>query len=194
MTADEILTNLQASFPGLAKAEAQVKDCPTWTVPAGSVRLVFERLHSKFHFNYLDVVTATDWSGPVSPKGYQQSPPVAAGAAAAPGPLAKDIFEMVYLVTALSTGMRLCLRCELPRKEASVPSLYGIFMAADWQEREVYDMFGIRFSDHPDLRRILLTDDFVGYPLRKDFPLKGVDFDKPFPVCLEEEKGNQVDA
>ena len=169
MTADEILTNLQASFPGLVKAEVQVKDYPTWNAPAGSVRAVFERLHSKFHFNYLDVVTATDWSGPVSPKGYQQSPPVAAGAAAAPGPLAKDIFEMVYLVTALSTGMRLCLRCELPRKEASVPSLYGIFMAADWQEREVYDMFGIKFEGHPNLKRILTQDGQQGHPLRKDY-------------------------
>ncbi|MDP2865346.1 MAG: hypothetical protein Q8O90_03795, partial [Elusimicrobiota bacterium] len=119
MTAEEILTKLQASFPGLVQAGVQVKDYPTWNVPADSVRVVFERLHSKFHFNYLDVVTATDWSGPVSPKGYPQSPAVTAGAAAAPGPLAKDVFEMVYIVSALSTGMRLCLRCELPRKDAS---------------------------------------------------------------------------
>jgi NADH-quinone oxidoreductase subunit C len=77
---------------------------------------------------------------------------------------------------------------------AAPDTVSDIWKAADWLEREVYDMFGIRFSDHPDLRRILLTDDFVGHPLRKDFPLKGVDFDKPFPVCLEEEKGNQVDA
>ena len=63
MTAEEILTKLQASFPGLVKSEAPVKDYPTWTVPAESVRAVFERLHSKFLFNYLDVVTATDLSG-----------------------------------------------------------------------------------------------------------------------------------
>ena len=76
---------------------------------------------------------------------------------------------MGYIVTALSTGLRLCLRCELPRKEASVPSLYGIFMAADWQEREVYDMFGIKFEGHPNLKRILTQDGQQGYPLRKDF-------------------------
>lgn len=170
MTAEEILTKLQASFPGLVKSEAPVKDYPTWTVPAGSVRAVFERLHSKFLFNYLDVVTATDWSGPINPKGYPQSPAVAAGAAAAPSAAARDVFEVAYIVTALSTGMRLCLRCEIPRKEgASVPSLYGIFMAADWQEREVYDMFGIHFEGHPNLKRILTAETQQGYPLRKDY-------------------------
>lgn len=169
MTADEILAKLQASFPGLVKSEAQVKDYPTWTVPAEAVRVVFERLHSKFSFNYLDVVTATDWSGPVNPKGYPQSPAVTAGAAAAPSAAARDVFEVVYIVSALSTGMRLCIRCEVPRKEAAVPSLYGIFMAADWQEREAYDMYGIKFEGHPNLKRILTQDGQQGYPLRKDY-------------------------
>ena len=169
MTADEILAKLQVSFPGLVKSEAPVKDCPTWSVPAESVRVVFERLHSKFSFNYLDMVTATDWSGPINPKGYPQSPAVTAAATAAPSATAKDVFEMVYIVSALSTGLRLCLRCELPRKEASVPSLYGLFMAADWQEREVYDMFGIHFEGHPNLKRILTQDGQQGHPLRKDY-------------------------
>ena len=169
MTADEILAKLQVSFHGLVKAEAQVKDYPTWTVPAGEVRQVFERLHSKFHFDYLDVVTATDWSGPSNPKGYPQSPAVTPAAAGAPSAAAKDVFEVVYIVSALSTGMRLCLRCELPRKEAAVPSLYGLFMAADWQEREAYDMFGINFDGHPNLKRILTQDGQQGYPLRKDY-------------------------
>jgi len=169
MTADEILAKLQASFPGLVKSEAPVKDYPTWTVPAGSVRAVFERLHSKFSFNYLDMVTATDWSGPGNPKGYPQSPAVTPAAAGAPSATAKDVFEVVYIVSALSTGMRLCLRCELPRKEAAVPSLYGIFMASDWQEREVYDMYGIKFEGHPNLKRTLTQDDQQGHPLRKDY-------------------------
>lgn len=170
MTADEILTKIQASFPGVVKAEAQVKDYPTWTVPAASVRGVCERLHSKFHFDYLDVITAVDWSGPVSPKGYIQSPAVPAGAAPAPGPAAKDVFELVYIISALSAGLRLCLRFELPRKGTpAVHSLYGLFMAADWQEREVYDLFGILFEGHPNLKRILTPEWQQGHPLRKDY-------------------------
>ncbi len=56
-----------------------------------------------------------------------------------------------------------------------VPSIADVFLAANWCERETYDMFGIRFTGHPDLRRILTWDGFNGYPLRKDFPLEGVD-------------------
>ncbi len=102
-------------------------------------------------------------------------------------------FLVAYLLHSTKFNNR--LRIKIRAAEGEAPdTVSDIWKAADWMEREVYDMFGIRFSDHPDLRRILLTDDFVGHPLRKDFPLKGVDFDKPFPVCLEEEKGNQADA
>ena len=186
MTAEEILTKLQASFPGLAKSDAQVKNYPTWTVPARSVRAVCERLRSRFSFDYLDVITAVDWSGPVSPKGYPVSSSPGPGITPPPHPSSagRDIFELVYLVSALSaadsargprqasvtTGMKLCLRCELPRKGTpSVPSLYGLFMAADWQEREVYDLFGIHFEGHPNLKRILTPETQQGYPLRKDY-------------------------
>lgn len=102
-------------------------------------------------------------------------------------------FKVVYLLHSMKFNHRLRIATGVA-EDAELDTVSDIWKAADWLEREVYDMFGIRFSDHPDLRRILLTDDFVGHPLRKDFPLKGVDFDKPFPVCLEEEKGNQVDA
>lgn len=161
---------MQASFPGLVKAEVPVKEYPTWTVPAESVHAVFERLRSKFAFDYLDVVTAIDWSGPVDPKGYQQTPAVPPAARPAVPATAKDIFELVYIVTSLSTGLRLCVRCELPRKEgASIPSLYNLYHAADWQEREVYDMFGIHFEGHPNLKRILTQEGIQGWPLRKDY-------------------------
>lgn len=70
----------------------------------------------------------------------------------------------------------------------SADTVSDIWRAADFMEREAYDMFGITFGKHPDLRRILLEEDFTGHPLRKDFPLKGADFEKPFTVCLEEER------
>lgn len=102
-------------------------------------------------------------------------------------------FFVVYLLHSIKFNNR--LRIKVPVAEgAALDTVSDIWRAADWMEREVFDMFGIIFSDHPDLRRILLPDDFVGHPLRKEFPLKGDDFDKPFRVCLEEEKGNQADA
>jgi NADH-quinone oxidoreductase subunit C len=102
-------------------------------------------------------------------------------------------FLVVYLLHSMKYNNRLGIKIAVP-EGAAVDTVSDLWKAANWMEREVYDMFGIKFSHHPDLRRILLPDDFVGHPLRKDYPLKGVDFDKPFPVCLEEEEGNQTDA
>ncbi|MDA8243172.1 MAG: NADH-quinone oxidoreductase subunit C [Elusimicrobia bacterium] len=155
MTADEILAKLQHSFPGLEKAADPVKNYPTWTVPAKLVRQVGERLRSEFSFDYLDVLTANDWL-----------PVPAAGET----PAKEGSFEVVYIVSALEAGHRVCLRASVPRADgASLPSLYGIFMAADWQEREVYDMYGIHFEGHPNLKRILTHDQLKGFPLRKDY-------------------------
>lgn len=102
-------------------------------------------------------------------------------------------FFVVYLLHSIKFNNR--LRIKIPVAEgAALDTVSDIWRAADWMEREVYDMFGIAFSNHPNLRRILLPDDFVGHPLRKEFPLKGDDFDMPFRVCLDEEKGNQADG
>jgi NADH-quinone oxidoreductase subunit C len=102
-------------------------------------------------------------------------------------------FRVVYLLHSMKFNCRLEIKIGVP-EGAAVDTVSDIWKAADWMEREVYDLFGIEFSRHPDLRRILLPDDFTGHPLKKDYPLRGVDFEKPFPVCLEEEKGNQTDA
>ncbi len=102
-------------------------------------------------------------------------------------------FEIVYLLNSMKYNNRLEIKIGVP-EGAAVETVSDLWKAADWMEREVFDLFGIEFSRHPDLRRILLPDDYDGHPLRKDYPLKGVDFDKPFPVCLEEEKGIQPDA
>jgi NADH-quinone oxidoreductase subunit C len=80
-----------------------------------------------------------------------------------------DDFELVYRLQSGTFGVGLFLKTEVPRCEAVMESLTDLWPAAGWQEREVYDMFGIEFRDHPDLRRILLPEDWVGYPLRKDY-------------------------
>ena len=81
-------------------------------------------------------------------------------------------FEMVYQLLSITNNMRLRILAEVAEGQ-SVPSVTGIFSAANWAEREVWDMFGIFFADHPDLRRLLTDYGFEGHPLRKDFPLTG---------------------
>lgn len=82
-------------------------------------------------------------------------------------------FMVVYHL--LSTEKRGRLRVKVPvhEREPSIPSMASIWKVADWLERETYDMFGITFENHPDLRRILMPDDYEGHPLRKDYPLRG---------------------
>ena len=91
----------------------------------------------------------------------------------------KPRFEVVYHLCSTRYDRRLRVKVLLEEGE-SLASVESVWKAANWFEREAYDMLGIRFENHPDLRRILTWDDFEGYPLRKDFPVKGKDFDKPF--------------
>jgi NADH-quinone oxidoreductase subunit C len=82
----------------------------------------------------------------------------------------KDSFEVLYHVYRLDSAFPLVLRCRLPHEEnPEIPSVISLWPGADFQEREVYDLMGIVFVGHPDLRRILLADDFPGHPLRKDW-------------------------
>lgn len=81
----------------------------------------------------------------------------------------EDRFEMFYSLVSIQRRKRLRLKFRLDDGD-TVPSLTGVFPAANWHEREAWDMMGIRFDGHPDLRRIYLYEEFVGYPLRKDYP------------------------
>ena len=81
-------------------------------------------------------------------------------------------FKIVYLLLSLENNLRIVTSVNVNEKTV-VPSLTKIFPSSNWMEREVFDMYGISFKDHPDLRRILTDYGFKGYPLRKDFPLTG---------------------
>ena len=87
-------------------------------------------------------------------------------------------FEIVYLLASLGTAgfgetpKRLRVKVRVPGTQPTVPSVSSVWPAASWSEREAYDLFGIHFTDHPDLRRILMPDDWEGYPLRKDYPVQ----------------------
>lgn len=87
----------------------------------------------------------------------------------------EERFMMVYQLYSIPN--KDCLRIKTPVSEAdcTIPSATQVWATANWLEREVFDLFGIQFDKHPDLRRILMTDDWVGHPLRKDYPLQGPD-------------------
>jgi NADH-quinone oxidoreductase subunit C len=87
-------------------------------------------------------------------------------------PMRPDRFDVVYHLLSPKHVHRIRVKCPV-EEDASVPSLVDVFPAADWFERETYDMFGILFSGHPDLRRLLTDYGFEGHPLRKDFPMTG---------------------
>lgn len=88
-------------------------------------------------------------------------------------PKARDRFAVIYSLLSLTHGHRLWVKCLVNDPDPEVPTATGIWRGADWNEREVYDMFGIRFKGHPDLRRILTWEGFGSYPLRKDYPIHG---------------------
>jgi NADH-quinone oxidoreductase subunit C len=105
-------------------------------------------LKDEFGFKMLSFITAVDYWPDETPR-----------------------FHVVYQVNALEKNETLRLRVPVVGVDAVMPSAVDIFQNANWHEREIYDMFGIRFESHPDLRRILMPFDWVGHPLRKDYPL-----------------------
>lgn len=89
------------------------------------------------------------------------------------GPEEDPRFEVNYHLFSTTRFHRLRLKVVVNEEDASVPTVTGVWRTANWHERETFDMFGVRFAGHPDLRRILLPDDWQGHALRKDFPLRG---------------------
>ena len=84
-------------------------------------------------------------------------------------------FRVVYMLTHMERKNQFRFQVQLGGESPRVPTVSDIWTVANWQEREVYDFFGIVFENHPDLRRILMPEDFEGFPLRKDYPLLGID-------------------
>jgi NADH-quinone oxidoreductase subunit C len=86
---------------------------------------------------------------------------------------AEPRFETVYHLHSIDRNERLRLKCRLPGVDPVIESVTSVWRAANWYERETFDLFGIRFLNHPDLRRIMMPDDWEGHPLRKDYPVTG---------------------
>jgi NADH-quinone oxidoreductase subunit C len=96
-------------------------------------------------------------------------------------------FEVHYVLVNLDTTERLVVKCGLDEPELKLPSVVPLWSGADWMEREVFDMYGIVFVGHPDLRRILMPEEFTAFPLRKDYPLRGRGERHNFPRLLRSE-------
>lgn len=94
-------------------------------------------------------------------------------------------FEVVYHLLSIKYNKAIRIKAEVPEDDCAIDSVIGIWAGADWHERECYDMFGIKFNGHPDLRRILMPEDWQGYPLRKDYPLKSDLGDKEWKTFKE---------
>jgi NADH-quinone oxidoreductase subunit C len=141
LSAKEIVSQLSAKFPGaIEEARADSALVKSDMLPAVAEYL---KTAEGLKFDYLNYITAVDYY---------------------------DYFEVVYMLTSLEFNRSVVLKTRCyTRNNPTVPSLAGVYQGADWQEREVYDLMGIKFKGHPNLKRIFLWEGFDGYPLRKDF-------------------------
>jgi len=102
-------------------------------------------------------------------------------------PNARDRFGVIYVLTNTATGERLIVKTFVNDPDPTLPSAYPLWKSANWLEREVFDMYGIVFDGHPDLRRILMPEEYTSFPLRKDYPLRGRGERHNFPVITRAE-------
>ena len=141
LSAKELAAALNAKFPGIAGEDGG----SAALVKADAIAAAAEYLKTGdgLKFDYFNFVTAADYY---------------------------SYFEIVYMVTSLEQNRSAVFKTRVyTRDNPKVPSVYGVWQGADFQEREVYDLFGIRFEGHPNMKRILLWEGFDGHPLRKDW-------------------------
>ena len=157
---------LRKAFPKVAAAETEFRG--EWTLPildSGRIVEVCQFAKTELGFDYLVDISSVD--------NYGEDPR----------------FELVYELYSYASQSHLRIVIQVSEERAEAPSVTSVWRAANWHEREIYDMMGIRFSEHPDLRRILMWEGYPYHPLRKDFPLAGkatdlpeVAFSRPAPL------------
>jgi len=179
MTQDEHLAQIQVEFPKIEKAAVQVKDYLTVRLPTKDMLLPLATWLKQSGFDYLEMISAVDYLGPVDMKGYIRqmnfntflpdgaTPQIEA--VATPNYPYRPIIDLVWSFLSIKDKSRVIVRLETPREASSAPSLVGLFKAADWQEREIFDLFGVIYEGHPNLTKILTPDFLQGHPLRKDY-------------------------
>jgi NADH-quinone oxidoreductase subunit C len=167
MTPQQTIETLQARFGADSFTTSEFRDNVRAHVPVDKLFAVMQCLKQDCGFDFLVDVTAVD---------YLNYPTATT-----------DRFAVIYCLLNTVEGHRFYVKCFVNDPDPTVPSVYSLWKTADWTEREVFDMYGIRFSGHPDLRRILMPDQFEAYPLRKDYPLRGRGERHNFPVITRAE-------
>ncbi len=172
MDATALIAALEGAVPG-----AQIESAPsvdlqmTVYVQAPDVSAVARALRDRgeLAFDFLAEVTAVDF-WPADPR-----------------------FELVYMLVSIANRLRLRVKVRLPADDPHVATVSDVWPAANWLEREVWDLFGIAFDGHPDPRRLLMPEDWDGYPLRKDYPVQirmRPQSSQPLQVTAEEFRAN----
>lgn len=145
---------------------------PAVNAPPSLLRELAKALRDEYGYEILTCVSGVDWLGK-TPR-----------------------FGVYYHFHSIARSAYLCVYadCEGTEEAPVIPSLVSVYPSADWHERETFDMFGIRFDGHPDLRRILMWDAYPYHPLRKEFPLSGIETDLPVADIAEETKAKVIAA
>jgi NADH-quinone oxidoreductase subunit C len=155
MTRADLLASLEKMLGGKLQRKIQFRGETTFVILAADLREVATFCRDELRMDYLLDITSVDNFGD------------------------EPRFEIVYELYSMPFAIHLRLKLSVSEDQGEVPTVSDVWPTANWHEREIYDMMGIRFTDHPDLRRILMWDGYPYFPLRKEFPLEGLPSNMP---------------
>lgn len=155
MTRDDILPSLANMLGARLQRKTEFRGETTFVILPADLRAVAKFCRDELGLDYLIDITSVDNFGD------------------------EPRFEIVYELYSMTLQTHVRLKLAISEDENEVPSISDIWPTANWHEREIYDMMGIRFADHPDLRRILMWEGYPYFPLRKEFPLEGLPSNMP---------------
>ena len=155
MTGTELVSSLEKTLSDKLQRKIEFRGETTFVIASADLREVAKVCRDELGFDYLLDITSIDNFG------------------------AEPRFEIVYELYSMGLGTHLRLKIAVSEDRGEVPTVCDIWPTANWHEREIYDMMGIRFVDHPDLRRILMWEGYPYFPLRKEFPLEGLPSNMP---------------
>ena len=155
MSARDVLARLNQVLGERLQQKSEFRGESTFVLRASDLREIAKFCRDELSFDYLIDITSVDNFGE------------------------EPRFEVVYELYSMALGVHVRLKIRISEDDSEVPTVSDIWPTADWHEREIYDMMGLRFAGHPDLRRILMWDGYPYFPLRKEFPLEGLPSNMP---------------